>query len=120
VFQQHAHEDRHGLGRRLVGDAEQQVRLPVPPVLQREVARQDLPLLAHEAIGQLAQHLVQQLAQVGRVLQLFPDRLVWEIMRRLVGGRHGVPPRWGHCTDDPDRAHALPTSLSLSGWPRML
>ena len=101
MFEQDTDEDRHGLLRRAVGDAEEQVRLPVPPVLQREVAREQLPLLAHEAVGKLSQHLVQQFAQVGRVLELLPDGLIRKIVRRLIGGRRGGVPRHGDCTERP-------------------
>jgi hypothetical protein len=97
MFHENANEHRHGLGRRLVGDAEEQVQLAVAPVFEREVPRQDLALFAHEAVRDLAQNLVEHLTQIGRILQLLPDRLIREIVRRLVGARHAdiVPFRPG-------------------------
>src|SRR5262249_47036523 len=89
--------DEHSHQRRLLGlagaegDAEEQVQLVLLPVLQAELAVDQLGAGAVEAAGQVGQDLGQQVGEVAGGLQQPADGPVGELVRPrvVIQGHHG-------------------------------
>ena len=89
VLDEHIHERPQFIVTKPVRYLKRQVGFAAAPVVQRKLAFEQAAALAVKTAGQRGHGLMQERAEIGRMLQRLADNAVSQVARRFAAWGHG-------------------------------